>query len=42
MMDRSIRQQEKLEETQQEIDLNGEKEKIQFALELAIFEVTRK
>lgn len=42
MMDRAIRQQEVLEETQHEIDLNGEKEKIQFALELAIHEVTRK
>ena len=28
--------------TQHEISLNGEKEKIQFALELAIYEVTRK
>lgn len=42
MVDRNIREQEVLEQTQHEIDLNGEKEKIQFALELAIFEVTRK
>jgi hypothetical protein len=42
MMDRNVRQQEVLEQTQHEIDLNGEKEKIQFALELAIHEVTRK
>ena len=41
-VERSIKAQEVLEMTQHEISLNGEKEKIQFALELAIFEVTRK
>lgn len=41
ILERKVRAEEILEQTQHEIDLNGEKEKIQFALELAIHEVTK-
>jgi hypothetical protein len=42
VLDRKIKEEEILEQSLHEIDLNGEKEKIQFALELAIFEVGKK
>ena len=42
MLDRKIKEEEILEQSLHEIDLNGEKEKIQFALEIAIFEVGKK
>lgn len=42
MLDRKIKEEEIMHMTMQAIDMNGEKEKIQFALELAIFEVSKR
>ena len=41
-VDRMQVQQEIIEQSLHNIDMNGEKEKIQFALELAIHEVSKK
>lgn len=42
MIDRKAKEEEILEQSLHLIDMNGEKEKIQFALELAIFEISKK
>lgn len=41
-VDRMQAEQEVIEQSMHDIDMNGEKEKIQFALELAIHEVSKK
>lgn len=42
MLDRRVKEEEIMHMTMAAIDMNGEKEKIQFALELAIFEVSKR